>query len=77
MAISINKELLIKIPGDLYKKAKKICDREYKTMSMLVRELLLEKIQDQLSPKEIAVLEKSRQESKQGKGVPWRTVKRG
>ncbi|MCR4338149.1 MAG: hypothetical protein NUV91_10130 [Candidatus Omnitrophica bacterium] len=73
----MNKELLIRVPESLYLKAKKVCDREYKSMSALIRELLLEKIQDTLSIGELEMLDKSRKEFKEGKGVSWRSVKRG
>ena len=77
MVISVNKQLHIKISDNLYTKVKRICDREYKSMSVLIKELLLEKIEDSLTPKQLIQLEKSRREFKQGKGSPWRAVKRG
>ena len=77
MSISMNKELLIRVPESLYLKIKKISGQEYKSMSALIRDLLFEKINDSLSSKELAMLEKSRQELKEGKGVSWRKVKRG
>ncbi len=77
MAIVMNKDLLIRVPEPLYQQAKKVCRREYKSLSALVRELLLERIQERLSPQENVMLAKSRKEFKEGKGVSWRTVKRG
>ena len=77
MGIVMNKELLIRIPESLYSKAKRICGREYKSMSAMIRDLLVEKLNDTLSSQELALLEKSRQEFKKGKGVSWRSVKRG
>lgn len=77
MGIAINKEFLIKMPQDLYVKIKKICDKEYKSMPTLIRELLLEKIHDSLSKEELVMLEKSRKDFKAGKGISWRSVKRG
>ncbi len=77
MVISVNKQLHIKISDNLYTKVRKICDHEYKSMSMLIKELLLEKVEDSLTTKQLAQLEKSRQEFKKGKGTSWRAVKRG
>ena len=77
MGIAINKEFLIKVPEGLYAKVKKVCDKEYKSMATLIRELLLEKIHDSLSKEELAMLEKSRKDFKEGKGIVWRSVKRG
>jgi len=77
MGMAMTKELLIRVPENLYIKAKKVCDKEYKSMSALIRELLLEKIGDSLTLKEIAIIERSRREYKEGHGVPWKTIKRG
>ena len=77
MAISMNKELLIRMPESLYVQAKKICSKEYKSMSAFVRDLLVDRINDHFSAKEAAMLERSRKEFKEGKGVSWRSVKRG
>ena len=51
MAITMNKELLVRIPSSLYVKVKRVCQDEYKSMSALVRELLLEKVEESLSEK--------------------------
>ena len=77
MGIAMNKEVLVRVPEGLYVKVKKLCGKEYKSISALIRELLLERINDSLTSKESAMLARSRQEFKEGKGVAWRKVKRG
>ncbi|MFH1776513.1 MAG: ribbon-helix-helix protein, CopG family [Candidatus Omnitrophota bacterium] len=77
MAITMNKELLIRLPASLYEKIKCLCDREYKSISALVRELLLEKVDETLTSEEIAHIEKESKLFYKGKGANWRKVKRG
>jgi predicted DNA-binding protein len=73
----MNKELLIRLPSSLYTRVKAACDAEYKSISALVRELLLEKLDDSLTSEELAAIDKSRKQHLSGKSVNWRKVKRG
>ena len=77
MSLTMNKELLIRVPMSLYQRAKLLCEREYKSMSALVRELLLERLDDSLTKSEITSIKKSRRAFHAVKGTDWRKVKRG
>lgn len=77
MSLTMNKELLIRMPVSLYQRAKLLCEREYKSISAMVRELLLEKLDDTLMQSEAASIKKVRRAFRGGKGTNWRNVKRG
>jgi len=77
MTITMNKELLIRIPASLYNKVRIVCKKEYKSMSALMRELLLEKMEDSLTASEMALVEKESKSFHAGKGTDWRKIKRG
>lgn len=77
MSLSMNKELLIRLPSSLYERVKSVCVGEYKSMSAFIRELLLERLNDTLSLQEEADIKKSRKLLQRGRGVSWRETKRG
>ena len=77
MAVTMDKELLIRLPSSLYAKIKLVCDKEYKSISALMRELLLEKLEEHLSKKELRTIETGSKLFHRRKGVNWRKVKRG
>ncbi len=76
MAIIMSKELLIRIPEPLYRRVKKVCAEEYKSMSAFVRELLKERVDEALSPEDREDISAARKDFKAGKSVPWRAIKR-
>ena len=77
MSLTMNKELLIRVPISLYQRAKLLCEREYKSISALVRELLLEKLDDGIIKSEMTSIKKARRAFHAGKGTDWRKVRRG
>ncbi len=77
MAITMSKELLIRIPEPLYRRVKKVCAEEYKSMSAFVRDLLKERVDEILSSEDWEDIHGARKEFKAGKSVSWRSVKRG
>ena len=77
MAITMSKELLIRIPEPLYRRVKKVCADEFKSMSAFVRELLKERLDETLSSEDWDDVDVARKEFKTGKSVSWRSVKRG
>lgn len=76
MAITMSKELLIRIPEPLYRRVKEVCAREYKSMSAFVRELLKERLDEALSSEDWEDIRAARKNLKGGKSVSWRAVKR-
>jgi len=77
MALTMDKELLIRLPSALYDKIRLVCGREYKSMSAMVRELLMERLADTISRSEMNEIEKGRAAFRKGKGAAWRKIKRG
>lgn len=77
MSITMDRELLIRLPSPLYERVKTVCGRQYKSISSFVRELLLERLDDTLSASDLKEIEKGHKFLKQSKGVSWRKIKRG
>lgn len=77
MSVRMDKELLIRLPLVLYKRVKSVCDSEYKSVSAFIRELLLDRLDDTLTIKEMDMIEKERAAFNKGKGTAWRSLKRG
>jgi hypothetical protein len=77
MALALRKDILVRLPMPLYQKAKKISDGEYKTFAGFIRELIVEKVSDRLTPHEVEEGMKASHDFKAGKGVAWRKIRRG
>ncbi len=73
----MTKRILVNLPGKMYEDLKLFAKAEYKSISAVIRESVLDKLKDQFSKSEIDLIEKGRSEYRQGKGVHWRSVKRG
>ena len=76
MAITMSKGLLIRIPESLYRRVKKVCADEYKSMSAFIRELLKERLDESLSSEDWNDVRSARKEFKSGKSVSWRSIRR-
>jgi predicted DNA-binding protein len=76
MAITMSKELLIRIPEPLYRRVKEVCAHEYKSISAFVRELLKERVDETLSSEDWDNIRTARKDFKTGKSVSWRSIKR-
>ena len=76
MGITMSKGLLIRIPEPLYRRVKKVCAQEYKSISAFVRELLKERLDETLSLEDWEDVHTARKEFKTGKSVSWRSIKR-
>ncbi len=46
--ITMNKELLIRMPAPLYREVKKLCGKKYKPLSAFIRDLLIEQVENSL-----------------------------
>jgi len=77
MSVMMNKELLIRMPFSLYKEAVKLCKKRYMTISSFIRELIIEQIENSLTPEEEKIAAEGERQYLKGKGVNWRKVKRG
>ncbi len=74
---SMDKKFLIHLPSELYETMKKVAAKRYKSVSELIRESVLEKIEEEFSSEEMALIEKGRKSFHAGKGLNWRKIKRG
>lgn len=72
----MDKRIIISLPLVLYKGAKKAAQRHYLSISGLIRQSLQEKLEEEFSDEEMAVIQKSQRSFKAGKGVDWRKVRR-
>lgn len=72
----MDKRIIVNLPTELYKDIKKIAEREYRSVSSLIRESILDKIEEEFTPEETVLIKKARASFHKGKGVSWREVKR-
>ncbi len=77
MPITMDKELLIRMPTSLYNQTKRLCEKRYKSLSAFVRELLIERLEDYLTAEEKRKIAEGEKEYTKGKGVNWRKFRRG
>ncbi len=77
MAITMSKELLIRIPASLYHHVKEVSAHEYKSASAFIRELIREHLEEAVSLKDWEDIQIARKEFKAGKSQAWRSIKRG
>ena len=77
MSVTMDKELLIRMPTPLYNQAKKLCKKRYKSLSAFVRDVIMERVEDYLTTDERKKIAEGEKEYLKGKGVNWRAVKRG
>lgn len=70
----MDKTILIHLPSELYESMKRIAAKKYKSLSSFVRESILEKIEEEFSSEELALIEKGRKSFHRGKGTNWRKV---
>ena len=77
MPITMNKELLIRMPSSLYNETVKLCKKRYMSISSFIRELIVEQVESSLTPKEEKIIAEGERQYLKGKGTSWRKVKRG
>lgn len=77
MSVTMNKELLIRMPSSLYNEMLKLCKKRYMTISSLIRELIVEQIESALTPAEEKIVREGERQYLKGKGTNWRKAKRG
>lgn len=73
----MDKRIIVNLPLELYESIKRAAGREYKSISSLIRESVLERIEEELTPDEMVLIEKGHKAFRAGKGINWRKVKRG
>ena len=73
----MTRRILVNLPGKLYADLKQLAKAEYKSVSGVIRESIMDKLENEFSKTEMELIEKGRSEYRRGKGVNWRSVKRG
>lgn len=77
MSVTMNKELLIRMPESLYKQASKLCKARYKSLSAFIRDLIIDQVENSLTPEEERMAGLGERQYSKGRGVNWRKVRRG
>lgn len=77
MSITMNKELLIRMPSSLYNETVKLCKKRYMSISSFIRGLIIEQIESSLTPAEEKIIAEGERLYLKRKGINWRKVKRG
>lgn len=77
MPVTMNKELLIRMPSSLYEETVKLCKKRYMSISSFVRGLIAEQIESSFTPEEEKIIAEGERQYLKGKGVNWRKVRRG
>ena len=72
---TMNRRVLVSMPDDLYEGVKRLATREYRSAASLIRESILEKVENEFTPEEWAVVGKGFRDIDDGKGVSWRGVR--
>ncbi|MFH0947626.1 MAG: DUF6290 family protein [Elusimicrobiota bacterium] len=65
----------VRVPGVLYNYLNDVAHRQYKSISEIVRESIVERIEDEFTIKEWAMIEEALTESYKERGTNWRKVK--
>lgn len=76
MSVTMNKELLIRMPSSLYKETTKLCKKRYVSISSFIRELIIEQLESSFTAQEETIIAKGEKQYLKGKGVNWRRIKR-
>ena len=77
MSVTMNKELLIRMPSSLYEETAKLCKKRYVSISSFIRQLIVEQIENSLSLEEQKIVADGERLYLKRKGTNWRKVKRG
>lgn len=73
----MTRRILVNLPEKMYRDLMRIAKAQYKSVSGIIRESIFEKLNDEFSDRDKALIDRGRSEYRLGKGVNWRSVKRG
>ena len=71
------KRVLVNLPVGLYNDLKQIASKELRSVSSLIRESVLHRVEETLSGADKMLIERGRKEFREGKGTDWRKVRGG
>ncbi|OQA90969.1 MAG: hypothetical protein BWY26_01262 [Elusimicrobia bacterium ADurb.Bin231] len=67
----------VEIPDKIARALEQIAEEQYKSISILVREMIVDYIEDELSIQSWKTIEKGRKEYREGEYTPWREALHG
>ena len=70
------KRVLVNLPAGLYNDLRHIASKELRSVSSLIRESILHRVEETFSPAEKTLIERGRKEFHEGKGTDWRKLRR-
>ena len=73
----MSKRILVSLPAEIYQDLKRTAKAEYKSVSGIIRESIVNRLSTGVSDKEMALIAKGQAEYRQGKGKDWREIRRG
>ena len=73
----MEKRVLVNLPGGLYDDLKQLAERELRSVSSLIRESVLHRLEESFTPEERVLIDRGRREFREGKGRRWRDLRRG
>lgn len=73
----MEKRVLVNLPVGLYNDLKQIASKELRSVSSLIRESVLHRVEETLSVVDKTLIERGRKEFREGKGTDWRKVRGG
>ena len=73
---AMDKRIMVSLPSRLYKDIKAIAEKEYRSVSSLIREAVLDKIEEEFTAEEMALVEKGHKSFRAGNGINWRKARR-
>ena len=68
---------MVNLPAGLYNDLKQIASKELRSVSSLIRESILHRVEETFSTAEKTLIERGRGEFRKGRGTDWRKVRRG
>jgi metal-responsive CopG/Arc/MetJ family transcriptional regulator len=73
----MSKRILVNLPAKLLQSLKALAKSEYKSVSGIIRESIVDRLNDEFTANERNIIRKGQAEYREGKGVNWRSIKRG
>ncbi len=73
----MEKRVLVNLPIGLYNNLRQLASKELRSVSSLIRESILHRVEETFSPAEKTLIERGRREFREGQGIDWRKLRRG
>ncbi|MFH1775949.1 MAG: ribbon-helix-helix domain-containing protein [Candidatus Omnitrophota bacterium] len=70
------KRINISLPQNLYERLKIVAQKEYKSVSGVIRESVLEKVEEDFTSEELALISGASETFHKGEGINWKDIER-